>query len=73
MATSESDPDEPRKPDSPTDLTKPSVRFVLRKTAREFTADQCTDLAAALTYYSVLSLFPALLVMVSLLGCRLPG
>jgi membrane protein len=68
MATSESDPDEPRKPDSPTDLTKPSVRFVLRKTAREFTADQCTDLAAALTYYSVLSLFPALLVMVSLLG-----
>ncbi|WP_313673158.1 YihY/virulence factor BrkB family protein [Mycolicibacterium sp.] len=68
MATPESDPDEPRKPDSPTDLTKPSVRFVLRKTAREFTADQCTDLAAALTYYSVLSLFPALLVMVSLLG-----
>lgn len=62
------DPDDPRKPDSPTDLTKPSFRFVLRKTAREFTADECTDLAAALTYYAVLSLFPALLVMVSLLG-----
>lgn len=56
------------KPESPTDLTKPSARFVLRKTAREFTADECTDLAAALTYYAVLSLFPALLVMVSLLG-----
>ncbi len=64
----EPDPDHPRKPDSPADLTKPSAKFVLRKTAREFTADECTDLAAALTYYSVLSLFPALLVMVSLLG-----
>lgn len=62
------DPDDPRKPDSPTDLTKPSIFFVLRKTAREFTGDQCTDLAAALTYYAVLSLFPALVVMVSLLG-----
>ncbi|SDU27268.1 YihY/virulence factor BrkB family protein [Gordonia westfalica] len=62
------DPDDPRKPESPTDLTKPSLMFVLRKTAREFSRDQCTDLAAALTYYSVLSLFPALLAMVSLLG-----
>jgi membrane protein len=62
------DPDDPRKPDSPTDLTKPSLMFVLRKTAREFQQDQCTDLAAALTYYAVLSLFPALLVLVSLLG-----
>ncbi len=62
------DPDDPRKPESPTDLTKPSLLFVLRKTVREFQQDQCTDLAAALTYYAVLSLFPALLVMVSLLG-----
>jgi membrane protein len=62
------DPDDPRKPDSPTDLTKPSLVYVLRKTAREFQQDQCTDLAAALTYYAVLSLFPALLVLVSLLG-----
>ena len=62
------DPDDPRKPDSPTDLTKPSLLYVIRKTAREFQQDQCTDLAAALTYYAVLSLFPALLVMVSLLG-----
>jgi membrane protein len=42
--------------------------FTLRKTAREFVDDQCTDLAAALTYYAVLSLFPGLLVMISLLG-----
>jgi len=62
------DPDDPRKPESPTDLTKRSLLYVLRKTAREFRQDQCTDLAAALTYYAVLSLFPALLVLVSLLG-----
>jgi membrane protein len=61
-------PDDPSKPDSPTDLSKPSVFYVLRKTAREFSTDQCTDLAAALTYYAVLSLFPALVVVVSLLG-----
>src|SRR6185312_1020477 len=62
------DPDDPRKPESPTDLTKPSLLFALRKTVREFQQDQCTDLAAALTYYAVLSLFPALLALVSLLG-----
>ncbi len=61
-------PDDPRKPDSPTDLEKPSWKYVLRRTVREFGRDQCTDLAAALTYYAVLSLFPALLVVVSLLG-----
>ncbi|MET0700057.1 MAG: YihY/virulence factor BrkB family protein [Mycobacterium sp.] len=61
-------PDDPAKPESPTDLSKPSLLYVLRKTAREFSTDQCTDLAAALTYYAVLSLFPALVVVVSLLG-----
>src|SRR5918997_688777 len=61
-------PEHPDQPDSPADLTKPSWMYVLRKTAREFNDDQCTDLAAALTYYAVLSLFPALLAMVSLLG-----
>ena len=62
------DPDDPCKPKSPTELTKPSLRYVLRMTGREFGRDQCTDMAAALTYYAVLSLFPALVVMVSLLG-----
>jgi membrane protein len=62
------DPDDPRKPASPTDLTKSSVVFVVRKVVREFGDDQCTDLAAALTYYAVLSIFPALVVVVSLLG-----
>ena len=62
------DPEDPSSPESPTDLKKRSVLFVMRKTAREFSTDQCTDLAAALTYYAVLSLFPALVVVVSLLG-----
>jgi membrane protein len=61
-------PDDSRKPDSPTEVTKPSWQFIARKTLREFSKDQCPDLAAALTYYAVLSLFPALLALVSLLG-----
>jgi membrane protein len=61
-------PDDARKPDSPSDLTKPAWTFAFRNTVREFLDDQCTDLAAALTYYAVLSLFPALLAAVSLLG-----
>lgn len=62
------DVDDPRKPDSPTDLHKRSWSFIMKKTLREFSKDQCTDLAAALVYYSVLALFPALIALVSLLG-----
>ncbi|WP_159570972.1 YihY/virulence factor BrkB family protein [Curtobacterium sp. 18060] len=62
------DPDDSRKPDSPTDLTKPTLVYTLKKTLREFTGDQCTDLAASLTYYTVLALFPGLLAIVSILG-----
>jgi membrane protein len=60
--------DDARKPDSPTELTKPSWRYTAKKAFDEFGRDQCTDLAAALTYYAVLALFPALLALVSLLG-----
>jgi membrane protein len=55
-------------PDSPTGLTKHSWRYVARKTAREFSRDECTDLAAALTYYAVLALFPAMIALLSLVG-----
>lgn len=55
-------------PDSPTDLHKRSWRGVLKRTVREFKDDNLTDWAAALTYYGILSLFPGLLVLVSLLG-----
>ncbi|MFE4541773.1 YihY/virulence factor BrkB family protein [Arthrobacter sp. NPDC056727] len=61
-------PDDARKPDSPTDVDKPSWKYIARKTLREFTADQCPDLAAGLTYYAIFSMFPALLALVSLLG-----
>ncbi len=62
------EPDAPVKPESPTDLTKPSWVYIARKTVREFSQDQCTDLAAALTYYSVLALFPAAIALLSLVG-----
>jgi membrane protein len=41
---------------------------MLKKSAREFLSDQCTDIAASLTYFAVLALFPALIALVSLLG-----
>ena len=41
---------------------------VMRRTVREFRADNVTDWAAALTYYGVLAIFPALIALVSILG-----
>ncbi|WP_309105728.1 YihY/virulence factor BrkB family protein [Arthrobacter sp.] len=61
-------PDDASKPDSPRDISKPSWKYIARKSFREFISDQCQDLAAALTYFGVLSMFPALLALVSLLG-----
>ncbi|MEU0203730.1 MULTISPECIES: YihY/virulence factor BrkB family protein [unclassified Streptomyces] len=55
-------------PDSPSDLPRKSWGAVLKGSLREFKDDELTDRAAALTYYGVLALFPALLVLVSLLG-----
>ncbi|MEV0601902.1 YihY/virulence factor BrkB family protein [Streptomyces sp. NPDC050315] len=55
-------------PDEPTELPKKSWWAVLRGTVKEFKDDELADRAAALTYYGVLSLFPAMLVLVSLLG-----
>ena len=40
----------------------------LKRTVKEFSDDNLTHWAAALTYYGVLSIFPALLAMVSILG-----
>ncbi|MBG0850587.1 YihY/virulence factor BrkB family protein [Streptomyces spinoverrucosus] len=55
-------------PDTPTKLPRQSWGAVLKGSLREFKDDELTDRAAALTYYAVLSLFPALLVLVSLLS-----
>jgi len=61
-------PDKADKPDSPGDMKKSSWGYVLKRTLSEFSKDQCTDLAAALTYYAVLALFPAIIALLSLVG-----
>ena len=62
------EPDSPSKPDDPSDITARSWKFVARKTLREFSDDGCPDIAAALTYYGVLALFPGLIALMSLVG-----
>ncbi len=57
-----------RAPDQLSELPKRSWMAVLRGTLKEFKDDELADRAAGLTYYGVLALFPALLVLVSLLG-----
>jgi membrane protein len=59
---------EQQAPDSPKDLPKRSWGAVLKGTLKEFKKDELTDRAAALTYYGILALFPALLALISLLG-----
>ncbi|GAA4329885.1 YihY/virulence factor BrkB family protein [Streptomyces venetus] len=59
---------EQRAPDKPKDLPKGSWRAVLKGSLKEFKKDELTDRAAALTYYGILALFPALLALISLLG-----
>jgi len=54
--------------EGPTDLSGRSWFGVLRRTGAEFREDNLTDWAAALTYYAVLAIFPALIVLVSVLG-----
>ncbi|MFF3610045.1 YihY/virulence factor BrkB family protein [Streptomyces sp. NPDC002463] len=59
---------EERAPDRLSEMSRRSWKAVLRGTLKEFQDDELIDRAAALTYYGVLALFPALLVIVSLLG-----
>jgi membrane protein len=54
--------------DKPTQLPRSAWGGVLRRTISEFSDDNLTDWAAALTYYGILSVFPALIALVSLLG-----
>ncbi len=60
--------DEDRAPDQPTQLTRRAWPSVLKRTVKEYKADNLPDLAAALTYYGVLAIFPMLIVLVSVLG-----
>jgi membrane protein len=52
----------------PRELPKRKWLGTLGRTVREFKDDKLNHWAAALTYYAVLSLFPALIVLVSLVG-----
>ena len=58
-------------PAKPSQLSRRSLWEVVQRTVREYRADNLSDWAAALTYYAVLSLFPGLLVLTSVL--RLTG
>jgi membrane protein len=55
-------------PESPTELRRGAWFGVLKRTVKGFQKDNLTDWGAALTYYGILSIFPALLVLVSVLG-----
>lgn len=61
-------PDDSRKPKSPFDLKGTNWKYVLRTTMREFGDDGLSDLAASLTYYTVLSIFPGLIALVSIMS-----
>jgi membrane protein len=55
-------------PDQPTDIPKQSWFAILKRTGKQFGEDKLTTWAAALTYYAILSIFPALLALISILG-----
>src|SRR5438034_168740 len=48
----------------PEDIPKPGWVAILKRTVKGFQNDNLTDWAAALTYYAVLALFPALIALV---------
>lgn len=59
----------PRKDYAPEGVErKPSTFATLKRTFTEFSEDNMTDWAAALTYYGVFSLFPALIAFVGIIG-----
>ena len=47
---------------------KATTGGTLKRTLKEFSEDNLTDWAAALTYYGVLALFPALIALLSIIG-----
>src|SRR3954454_25385756 len=62
-------PDAPRADYGPTGVERKTKFFAtLKRTFKEFSEDNMTDWAAALTYYGLLALFPALIALVSIIG-----
>jgi membrane protein len=60
--------DDREAPEGPTGLGGRSWLGVLKRTVTQFSKDNLTDWAAALTYYGILAIFPAILALVSVLG-----
>jgi membrane protein len=61
-------PDPHAGPDSPAKLRGKGLLAALKRTFKQYSSDNVSDWAAALTYYGILSIFPAALALVSLLG-----
>jgi membrane protein len=57
-----------RRPEGPAHPRKGGIVQTVKRTVTEFKEDNLTDWAAALTYYSVLSIFPAIIALVSIVG-----
>jgi membrane protein len=55
-------------PEDPTHIPKQGWVSILKRSVKQFSHDDVTDRAAALTYFGVLALFPGVLVLISLLG-----
>lgn len=68
LSINSSSVDQPQASERLSDLSWGDWRDVLKRTFREYRDDNLTDLAAALTYYGVLAIFPMLIVLVSILG-----
>ena len=54
--------------DSPAELSRDDWRVILRRTVHEYRINAVHDIAAALTYYAVLAVFPALLATLATVG-----
>jgi len=55
-------------PEAPTQIGKPGWISILKRSVQQFTHDDVTDRAAALTYFGVLAIFPGVLVLISIMG-----
>ena len=68
--SSASAPTSPKRADYKPEGVEPKTGLfaTLTRTGKEFSEDNMTDWAASLTYFGLLAMFPALIVLVSLLG-----
>ena len=73
MPTIPPSPDDAAKASWPTQIRRQTWAYLLRRTLHEFGQDGGIDAAAGLTFFAVLSVFPAVLAIVSLIGVVADG